>query len=60
LYYFTDFPKVWEQNKKKAVKKNQFSTIPILERYKMSKTHTSRTPPIIVHNAPKEKQALLQ
>lgn len=25
----------------------------------MDKIHTSRTPPIIVHNAPKEKQALL-
>ncbi|WP_019298959.1 hypothetical protein [Lactococcus garvieae] len=25
----------------------------------MTKTHTSRTPPIIVHNAPKVKQALL-
>lgn len=25
----------------------------------MNKTHSSRTPPIIVHNAPKEKQALL-
>ncbi len=25
----------------------------------MDKIHTSRTPPIIVHNAPKEKQSLL-
>lgn len=25
----------------------------------MTKPHTSRTPPIIVHNAPKEKQSLL-
>lgn len=25
----------------------------------MDKIHTSRTPPIIFHNAPKEKQALL-